>query len=339
MKGRALSQGLLALLDDVALLAKSAAVSLDDVPAQIAKAGVKSAGVVIDDAAVTPRYVVGVAAQRELAVVGRIAWGSIKNKILILLPAALLLSVFAPWAITPLLMLGGGFLGYEGAAKLLEMLGPSKGHRGPDHGAADPAGDLVEGLAKTREAEDATIRGAVRTDLILSAEVMAISLATLPVAATLLNKALVLGLIGLFLTGAVYGAVALIVKADDMGLAMAQAGRGGVFGVMVRGFGRGLVQVMPGFLKLLATVGTVAMLWVGGEVLIHGTHGLGWHVPEDAVHHAVGAVEPFGGVAAWLVKTLLGAIVGLGFGLMVYGLKKVLILPAMRRFRPAPEPR
>ena len=338
-----MSQGLLALLDDVALLAKSAAVSLDDVPAQIAKAGVKSAGVVIDDAAVTPRYVVGVAAQRELAVVGRIAWGSIKNKILILLPAALLLSVFAPWAITPLLMLGGGFLGYEGAAKLLEMLGLAKGHHGPDHGVAhgtaDPAGDLVEGLAKTREAEDATIRGAVRTDLILSAEVMAISLATLPVAATLLNKALVLGLIGLFLTGAVYGAVALIVKADDMGLAMAQARRGGVLGVMVRGFGRALVQVMPGFLKLLATVGTVAMLWVGGEVLIHGTHSLGWHAPEEAVHHAVETVELFGGVASWLVKTLLGAIVGLGFGLVVYGLKEALILPAMRRFRPAPEPR
>jgi predicted DNA repair protein MutK len=322
------SQGLLALLDDVAALAKSAAVTIDDLPMQVAKAGSKTAGVVIDDAAVTPRYVVGMAAARELPVVMRIAVGSVRNKLLVLLPAALLLSVFLPQAITPLLMVGGCFLGYEGAAKVLEMLGLAEAHG--SHGGAAHA-DAAP--ADTTAAEEATVRGAVRTDLILSAEIMAITLATLPVAASLLNKALVLGLIGLFLTALVYGAVALIVKADDIGLALAQSEREGALGDLVRGFGRGLVKVMPAFLRVLATVGTFAMLWVGGEVVVHGLAALGWHAPEQAIHHAEAAAEPYGGAAAWLAKSLGGMVVGFGLGCAVFLVMRLAILPLMNRLR------
>jgi predicted DNA repair protein MutK len=333
------SQGLLALLDDVALIARQAAVSLDDLPTQVAKASAKTAGVVIDDAAVTPRYVVGIAAQRELPVVMRIAMGSLRNKLLVLLPVALVLSVFLPQAITPLLMIGGGFLGYEGALKLLEMFGLVQPH-GP---AAAPvekhagAGGEGEAAGGAQASEDATVKGAVRTDLILSAEIMAISLATLPVAAPLFNKAAVLAVIGLFLTGAVYGAVAIIVKADDVGLALAQNRRGGAAGAALRAIGRGLVRVMPGFLKLLATVGTFAMLWVGGEVIIHGLAALGWHAPEETVHDVTEAADHLaGGIAGWAAKTIAGMIVGVAFGLVVFGLKDAVILPVLNRLRGRP---
>nr|WP_221288289.1 DUF808 family protein [Amaricoccus macauensis] len=327
------------MLDDVALIARQAAVSLDDLPTQVAKASAKSAGVVIDDAAVTPRYVVGIAAQRELPVVMRIAMGSIRNKLLVLLPVALVLSVFLPQAITPLLMLGGGFLGYEGALKLLEMLGFVEPH-GP---AAAPgekhagSGGEGEAAAAVQASEDATVKGAIRTDLILSAEIMAISLATLPVAAPLFNKAAVLAVIGLFLTGAVYGAVAIIVKADDVGLALAQNRRGGAAGAALRAIGRGLVWVMPGFLQLLATVGTFAMLWVGGEVIIHGLAALGWHAPEETVHDVSEAADHLaGGIAGWAAKTVAGMIVGVGFGLVVFGLKNAVVLPVLNRLRGRP---
>ncbi|RZM00058.1 MAG: DUF808 domain-containing protein, partial [Sphingomonas sp.] len=254
-----MSIGLIALLDDIAGIAKVAAASLDDVAAQAAKAGVKAAGVVIDDAAVTPRYVVGFAAERELPIVGRIALGSLRNKLLFLLPAALALGAFAPWAITPLLMLGGAYLCYEGAEKVYEALFPHAGHA--DDTPRDAAGD-------GRAMEDRKVSGAIKTDFILSAEIMAITLAALPDGGVA-TKAAVMALVAVGITAFVYGAVALIVKADDAGLAMAASTSTSAFGSVTRALGRGIVTGMPPFLALLAIVGTAAMIWVGGGILVH----------------------------------------------------------------------
>lgn len=297
-----MATGLIALLDDVVAISKVAAASLDDITAQAAKAGAKAAGVVIDDAAVTPKYATGFAADRELPIIGRIALGSLRNKLLILLPAALLLSEFAPWAITPLLMLGGLYLCYEGAEKLLEVLGLVEHHA--DAGAA--------GTADPKKLEDQKVAGAIQTDFILSAEIMAIALATIddPV---LLDKALILGAVAVFITVAVYGAVALIVKADDAGVALARPEHS----APVRALGRGLVTGMPKFLAVLSVVGTVAMLWVGGGIIAHGLHELGVHRPEDLLKaaSAIGATAPIlPGVAAWLLHALAAAVFGAALG-------------------------
>ena len=236
-----MSIGLVALLDDVAAIAKVAAASLDDIAGQAAKSGAKAAGVVIDDAAVTPRYVVGFSPARELPIVWKIARGSLRNKLLILLPAALALSLLAPWLITPLLMLGGAYLCYEGAEKLFEAIWPHEAHA---HEAA-----LGETAADSAALEAQKVAGAVRTDFILSAEIMAITLASLP-EGSLWMRALVLAVVGIGITMLVYGGVALIVKADDAGLAMARNGNGSALGSLTRGFGRGLVKAMPYFLRL-----------------------------------------------------------------------------------------
>ncbi|HZH45412.1 MAG TPA: DUF808 family protein, partial [Roseococcus sp.] len=235
-----MATGLIALLDDVAGLAKMAAASLDDVGAAAAKAGAKAAGVVIDDAAVTPRYVVGFAAERELPIVWAIALGSLKNKLLFLLPAALALSFFAPLAITPLLMLGGAYLCYEGTEKVAEAIWPHAAHA-----EAGPA--VVEDAAAF---EQRKISSAIKTDFILSAEIMAITLASVPGGSFWMQFA-VLAAVGLGITLIVYGAVALIVKADDAGVAMAASGGGQA----VRALGRGIVLGMPYLLKLLSVVG------------------------------------------------------------------------------------
>lgn len=316
-----MSSGLLALLDDVALIAKTASSSLDDVAAMSAKAGTKAAGVVIDDAAVTPRYVMGFSPAREIPIVMKIARGSLFNKLVILLPGALVLSFFAPWAITPILMLGGLFLCFEGAEKVLELFGAAHGaHGGDDHPTADssPVNQPVS-LEETR------VRSAVRTDLILSAEIMAIALSTLP-ESPLWEQAVVLAFVGIAITIAVYGAVALIVKADDFGLALAE--RDGA-GIVSRGFGRGLVKAMPGVLFLLSKIGMLAMLWVGGGILLHGAEGLGWHGPADIVHtfaHGVGHGLPaMQGLAEWLIGAIAAAVLGLIIGL---GITRVLpVLP------------
>jgi len=305
-----LATGLLALLDDVAAIAKVAAASLDDVAAQTLKAGGKAAGVVIDDAAVTPRYVTGFTPARELSVIGRIAKGSLRNKLVILLPAALLLSWLAPWAITPLLMLGGLYLCFEGAEKLLHLILPH-----------DPQAHAAEAVPGDAEAhEDAMVAGAVRTDMILSAEIMAIALATIEVDGVV-TRAIVLAVVGILITVVVYGAVALIVKADDIGAHLARRHRGPLGAI-----GRGLVLGMPPFLALLSVVGTLAMLWVGGQILIHGAATYGWHVPEDAIHHmavivaqAVPAVEA---VLLWIVTAGLSGVVGVALGLVIVGVLK-----------------
>ncbi len=311
-----MSGGLLALLDDVVALTKLAAVTLDDAAGQAAKAGAKAAGVVIDDAAVTPRYVVGLAAERELPIVGRIAWGSLKNKILYLLPAGLLLTTFAPWLLTPILMIGALYLCFEGYEKVHSMIAPHAEHAG----AATASATAVDAKAL----EDEKVYGAIRTDMVLSAEIMAISLASI-VEPNLAIKALVLAAVAFLVTGGVYGAVALIVKADDFGVYLAQKG-----GPLSAPLGRALVRGMPPFLKVLALVGTIAMLWVGGGILIHGFAEFGWHGPEH-VQHAIAeasasAVPALGGVLHWLASAGFAAIVGLIAG----AITALIVTPLMR---------
>ncbi|MBR0653753.1 DUF808 domain-containing protein [Plastoroseomonas arctica] len=340
-----MSVGLIALLDDIAALAKVAAASLDDIAGQAAKAGAKAAGVVIDDAAVTPRYVVGFAASRELPIVRRIAVGSLKNKLLILLPAALALSLFAPWAVTPLLMLGGGFLCYEGAEKVLEMVWPHAAEMAPDAGAAPADPKLLE---------EERVRGAIKTDFILSAEIMAITLGTMPDSAFWI-QCVVLAAVGVGITVAVYGVVALIVKADDAGISLAVneaparslLGLRGATGTpsgadralrpVTQAIGRGLVSGMPGFLKLLGLVGTAAMVWVGGGIIIHGLeefgHGSLGHALHGAAHASALAVPAIGGALEWLVTAagsgLFGLVVG---GALVVVLHRA-VFPAVARIR------
>jgi uncharacterized protein len=303
------SVGLLALLDDVAFMVRSAAASLDDVAAQAARAGTKAAGVVIDDAAVTPRYVVGFAAERELPIVGKIALGSLRNKLLFLLPGALALSAFAPWAITPLLMLGGAYLCYEGAEKVYEAVFP--------HGAHGDEEEPEAGTGHDPALEERRVAGAIKTDFILSAEIMAITLAALPEGSVWM-KAVVLALVGIGITVAVYGAVAVIVKADDAGLALAGSRAGPPFGNVVRGIGRGVVKGMPVLLKLLSIVGTAAMVWVGGGILLHGLEEYGLSGPAHAAHEAaesLGALVPsIRGLVEWLVTAAASGLVGLVVG-------------------------
>lgn len=322
-KGRRVSSGLLALLDDIAALAKVAATALDDAAAQAVKAGGKAAGIVIDDAAVTPRYVVGFTSDRELPIIGKIALGSLKNKFLFLLPGALILSLFAPWLITPLLMFGGAFLCLEGYHKVHDLLTP--------HGHDDAA--EAEGLAllNAEEFEDSKVSSAIRTDIILSAEIMAISLATVA-DAPLWMQAVTLGIVGLGMTVLVYGAVALIVRADDMGAALAR-GRYG----LTRAIGRGVVLGMPGFLKALSLVGTLAMLWVGGGILVHGLAGLGYPGTEiafhDIAHMAGGLVPAVEGVISWFVNAALSGLLGLIVGWVIGATIDHAVTPAIARFR------
>ncbi|SDI73854.1 DUF808 domain-containing protein [Salipiger marinus] len=310
--------GLLALLDDVAALAKVAAASVDDISAHAAKAGSKAAGVVIDDAAVTPKYVHGFEAARELPIIWRIARGSVFNKLVILLPVALLLSSFAPWAIPPLLILGGSYLCFEGAEKILHVLLPHPEQGGPDgsHAVEDPA-----------HLEEQKVKGAIKTDFILSAEIMTISLSAID-APELWIRALALALVGLAITAAVYGAVALIVKMDDIGLWLSRVGRLGA----TRALGRGIVKGMPWVMKLLSTVGTVAMLWVGGSILVHSLAEMGWHAPEETIHHlAEGAahllspdLQP---AALWTVTAFIDGILGLIWGLLLVPVATKLLMP------------
>ncbi|WP_029009279.1 DUF808 domain-containing protein [Azospirillum halopraeferens] len=320
-----MSTGLIALVDDVVGLAKVAAASLDDVAAQATRAGVKAAGVVVDDAAVTPRYVVGFSADRELPIIARIAMGSLRNKLLFLLPAALLLSLVAPWAITPLLMLGGAYLCYEGAEKAYEALWPHAEHHGP-------GGVLPATAVDARQLEEEKVRGAIRTDLILSAEIMAITLAAVAAeTSSFWNRALILAVVGVGITLLVYAAVAVIVKADDAGVVLAGNRR-----PAVRALGRGLVLGMPPFLRVLSVVGTAAMLWVGGGIIVHGLEeygvtGIGHaiHDAAAAVGHAVaGAVSPGPAAAAeWLVGAVGSGLFGLIPGVLLILLVHRAILP------------
>jgi predicted DNA repair protein MutK len=289
-----MSAGLAALLDDVAVLARAAAASVDDVAAGAGRASAKAAGVIVDDAAVTPRYVQGFRPERELPMIKRIAVGSLRNKLLLILPAALLLSELLPWLLTPILMVGGTYLCYEGVEKLWELLRPHE----TAHAASEEPAD-----------EEALVKGAIRTDFILSAEIMVISLdevANEP----LLSRALILVVVALAITAGVYGVVGLIVKMDDAGLRLAQKGGGST-----ASFGRGLVRAMPIVLSVLSKVGIAAMIWVGGHIILVGLDELGVHFRYDAVHHLEEDVH--GGVLGWLVNTAASALLGLAVGALV----------------------
>jgi predicted DNA repair protein MutK len=297
-----MSGGLVALLDDVAALARVAAASVDDIGMAAGRASAKAAGVVVDDTAVTPQYVQGLAAERELPIIRRIALGSIRNKMLIILPAALLLSQLLPWLLTPILMLGGAYLCYEGAHKVWEKVA---GHHGPEVGHGEPVEEVLID-------EDVVVAGAVRTDFILSAEIMVIALNEVS-DQPLVSRAVILAVVALGITVLVYGVVGLIVKMDDVGLRMAQRPPGGVAST-----GRALVRAMPKLLSVIAVVGTAAMLWVGGHILLLGTDELGWHGPYDVVHHleeaAHDAAGSLGGLLGWLTETFASAVIGLVAG-------------------------
>jgi predicted DNA repair protein MutK len=343
------SIGLLALLDDVVGLTKIAAASLDDVTAQAARAGVKAAGVVIDDAAVTPRYVVGFSASRELPIVWKIAVGSVKNKLLYLLPAAMVLSYFAPWSITPLLMLGGAYLCYEGAEKIWHALRPPALH------ADEPPAS--SGAQDSRRLEDSRVRSAIQTDFILSAEIMALTLASLPPSSTLV-QAIILAVVGVGITALVYGGVALIVKADDVGVSLAGNNRplstllglrfrpeavratlaDRLLRVPARGIGRGLVAGMPHFLRVLGIVGTAAMLWVGGGILLHGIEGFGLTAPGHLIHEAAAwsaaSLPPVAAAADWLVTAAFSGVTGFAVGTILIPLVSYVAAPVWRKLRP-----
>ncbi len=293
--------GLIALLDDVAGIAKLAATSLDDVAAAAGKAGTKAAGVVIDDAAVTPNYVMGLAAERELPIIWKIAKGSVRNKLLFLLPAALLIAAFAPWLLPPLLMMGGAFLCFEAAEKLFEAL----------HGGHDLAEEALATLDST-ELENQKVSSAIRTDFILSGEIMAISLGTVA-DKPIWEQAIVLFVVAIAITAGVYGVVGLIVKMDDIGLNLAQRAS-----TITRAIGRGLVKAMPILMKILSVVGTAAMLWVGGGLIVHGLHEYHLDLIPDTIHHlaqgAAQALPAIGPVADWVVNAIGAGIVGLVIG-------------------------
>ncbi|MEZ5779361.1 MAG: DUF808 domain-containing protein [Paracoccaceae bacterium] len=309
--------GLLALLDDVAAIAKVAAASVDDVAGMAAKAGSKAAGVVIDDAAVTPKYVHGFEAKRELPIIWRITKGSLFNKLVVLLPLAMLMNAFAPWLITPLLMLGGAYLCFEGAEKVFHKLFP--------HGDAEVEADMD--VKDPVHLEEERVKGAIKTDFILSAEIMTITLAAIPDSA-LWMEAVSLGMVGVAITVLVYGSVALIVKMDDIGLFLAATARTG-FG---QALGRGLVKGMPKLMALLSTVGTVAMLWVGGSIITHGLEVLGWPALYEGIHHAAeSVVHGMSGTAAGLLEWLIGAglngLVGLALGMVLIPLVTRVVTP------------
>ena len=314
--------GLLALLDDVAAIAKLAAASIDDIASQAAKAGAKAAGAVIDDAAVTPKYVHGFEPQRELPIVWKIARGSIFNKLVILLPAALLLSAFAPWLIYPLLMLGGAYLCFEGAEKVWHVLHPSSHH----------VDIKIEG--DVAHLEEQKVKGAIKTDFILSAEIMTIILSNLPTDYNIWFQGAALAIAGLMITAAVYGGVAVIVKADDVGLHMAERGRLG----LTRALGRGIVVGMPWFLKALMFVGTAAMLWVGGQIIIHSLAVMGWHDPEHIVHDlavaaAAGVPENLHGAAEWAAGAGISGVFGLVLGFVLIPVVNFVVAPAWKAVR------
>ncbi|QDP19659.1 DUF808 domain-containing protein [Sphingomonas xanthus] len=312
--------GLIALLDDVSVIAKLAATSIDDIGAATMKAGTKSAGVVIDDTAVTPRYVTGLSPDRELPIIWKIAKGSIKNKLFFLLPAALALSAFAPFLITPILMAGGAYLAFEATEKILEAIAHDQ--------------HAVEELLQAdtpEELEERQTSGAIRTDFILSAEIMAIALNELN-GMGLVQQAAALALVGLAITVAVYGAVGLIVKLDDIGLHLAEQPNGAS-----RALGSGLVRMVPRLLKALSVIGTAAMLWVGGGILLHGLEEL--HIMEAVPHaihgaaHAIGEAVGGGGFGAtveWIANAIGASIAGAIIGGLV-----VLVVKQFHKPKPA----
>lgn len=294
-----MSSGLLALLDDIAAIVKASASSIDGVASQAAAAGSKAAGVVIDDAAVTPKYVVGLSPSRELPIIWNIAKGSLKNKILYLMPAALALGYAAHWAVAPILALGGVYLCYEGYEKLHEAyeayFHPESYDKSPD--------DAVVDVITPEELERLRTVGAIRTDFILSAEIMAISYNAV-MDQSLVTQIFVLFFVALSITAGVYGFVAAIVKADDLGLHLVKRGRT----KLVKKFGRALIDYMPVFLSVLGKIGTAAMLWVGGGIIIHSI-GPFHHMLEQILH-----TVHLEGFLLWLFEASISGLFGILVG-------------------------
>lgn len=295
--------GLVALLDDVAALAKLAATTVDDVAGAAGKAGTKAAGVVIDDTAVTPRYVVGLSPARELPIIWKITKGSLRNKLVFLLPIALALSALAPWAVTPLLMLGGAYLCFEATEKIFEALTHTS-HAEEVVAITDPV-----------ELEDRQVSGAIRTDFILSAEITAIALNELPELSVMM-QGVVLAAVAVAITFGVYGVVALIVKMDDVGLHLSKRGDR-----LSQAVGCGLVRAMPTLLRSLSAIGTAAMLWVGGGIIVHGMHEFHLefvpHLAEGARHAAAAALPAVGAAAGWVAYAFVSAVTGLTVGAVI----------------------
>lgn len=284
--------GLVALLDDVAALARLAAASADDLMTAATRAGSKTVGVVIDDAAVTPGYVVGLPPARELPIIAKIAIGSLRNKLLFILPAALILSAFAQWALTPILMLGGVYLSFEGVEKIIKSLRGEKAIK------------EVARINDPAELEARQVGGAIRTDLVLSAEITVIALNELA-EASIGTQALVLALVGVVVTIAIYGVVGVIVKMDDVGLRLWRSGG------TAAGLGRAIVRAMPLLLTALSFIGTAAMLWVGGGILIHGLAHFGFAMPEEIIHDLAVAAGGSVSIVEWAVAALCTGIVGI----------------------------
>jgi len=311
--------GLLALLDDVAAIAKLAAASVDDVAAQAGKAGQKAIGVVIDDTAVTPKYVTGLKAARELPMIWHIALGSLRNKAL-LLPVLIGLSLFLPAAITLLLLVGGAYLCFEGAEKVWHSLAPHDPEAAEAQSARDPT-----------ELERERVVGAIKTDFILSAEIMTIALSTIE-SPSLWTQLITLAIVGVLITAGVYGVVALVVKLDDLGVLMARKGRLRA----TRRFGRVMVKGVPKLLWLLSAIGTAAMLWVGGSIFVHSLHGLGLHEPYASIHHlAEGAASAvpasLSGLTGWTVTALCDGLFGLALGALLIPVSAKVISPLWRK--------
>jgi len=323
-----LSVGLLALLDDIAALVKMSAASLDDIAGMATKAGIKAGGAVIDDTAITPRFVGGFSPQRELPMVAKIARGSIRNKLVFLLPVALLLSAFLPAVIMPLLMIGGAYLCYEGAEKVIHAV-TGRGEDKDESAEPEPTDPRV--------LEDTRVASAIRTDFILSAEIMTIALAAIPVD-NILIEALVLALVAVGITAAVYGTVALIVKADDIGLYLARFEGNGWSTRLSRAFGRGLVRAMPRVMTGLSVIGTAAMIWVGGGIVVHGLDTLGMDAPAHLAHAGgallAQALPVITGAALWIGEAVVFGLFGLILGALLVPLANYAIEPLWHLVRP-----
>ena len=294
---------LLALLDDIATI-------LDDVAVMSKVAAKKTAGVLGDDLALNAQQVSGVSADRELPVVWAVALGSMLNKA-ILVPAALAISAFAPWAVTPLLMIGGAFLCYEGFHKLAHKFLHSKSEDEQHHK------ELIEANRNTEQdivaLEKEKVKGAIRTDFILSAEIIVITLGTVS-GADFMTRVSVLVAIALLMTVGVYGLVGGIVKLDDLGLWLSRTGSG-----LRKALGNGILRAAPWLMKFLSVAGTAAMFLVGGSILVHG-------IP--ALHHWVEAHA-----GHWLASSLVEAVVGIVAGILV-----VVVVTAASRLRGRKEP-
>lgn len=294
-----MSASFFALLDDIAVLARAAAASIDDVVAGASKASAKAAGVVIDDAAVSPQYVQGISPNRELPVVWRITRGSLFNKAIII-AGIMLLSLWAPWVFPWLLLAGGTYLAYEGAEKVVHWV---RSKRGDQH-------TVKEVVERSEADEKQIVSSAVRTDLVLSVEIMLISLANIDAEGWGLRLAILI-VVALLMTVAVYGTVALLVKMDDVGFWLRRRRPR-----WVKVLGTWLVKAMPWVFKALTVVGALAMLWVGGHILIVNLAEVGVPWFYDLLHTITEAIHA-PGIVTWFVDSALSAVLGLAWGLVV----------------------